>query len=401
MMKTIALTIFAACAGAMLFCPQAFADVAKKDITALLPTDTAVVIGVDVYGLTHSDAYNVLKDRVLKNVPDFDAFEKFFMMLKPYLKAAKPGETQEVLDEGLAEIILVKRSLTTATNDTSALLIGAFKRSPLERIEKQISTQLKDKVTVTHTEEEGKKIYEFKGLFQKDETLYAVELKDLSVAVALTKQDALDYLSRDAAAPEAATKPADEIVKGISDMRPGGTIWGVAYISDERRKQFAASADNDETMLQFVKTISLKMNLSRAEGTKESEPPPATKTFADIAIDCTYTPAEAGDPFQTALSTLRDKVVKAFDDPVIKDLFNSDTTISKSTDTSTIQIRIKADRAACEGLIEQFANVLGVQKPKAAETALPAEPAPAPAEGGTAPPAAPPAPAEGGTGANP
>jgi len=402
MKKTIALAIFVSCASAMFFCPPAFAEEAKKDINTLLPKDTALVVGVDVYGLTHSDAYNILRDRVLKNVPDFDTFERFFTWagLKPYAKSVKGEETKEVVEEGLAEIILVKRSLDASTDNTSALLIGVFKSSPLARITKQLPPQLKDKVTVTVTDEGGRKIYEFKGVFRQDETLYAVELKDRSVAVALTKQEALDYVGRDTAAPETATTPAEEIVNGIKAVRPGATIWGVAYITDERRKQFAASADQDETMLQFVKSVSLKMEFTRAEETTKPEQPTEPEKFkgADIAIDCAYAPSQAGDFLETALTTLRDKAVKAFDDAVIKDLFNGDTTISKSADSSMVDIRIKADKKACEGLVEQFANLLGVEKPKPAETTPAAETAPAPEEGGaTPPPATPPTPAEGGT----
>ncbi len=60
MMKKTIVFLMCAVFAAIFFCPLAFAET-KRDIKSLLPPDAAVVAGVDVYGLTTSEVYGMLK----------------------------------------------------------------------------------------------------------------------------------------------------------------------------------------------------------------------------------------------------------------------------------------------------------------------------------------------------
>ena len=381
MKKTFAFALCVMFAGMAVLSQQALA--ARRDLKKILPADASLVVGVDVYVLRQSQFYAAFEGRVLKNVKDFAAFEFFLTSAEldpiPHKKNDKIvlKDGKAVIADGLTEIVLVKRGLDASTQDTSALLMGVFKEDRLPKILQHLPDNLKANATII--KEGENEIYQFAGIFQKDETLYAVSLKDHTIAIALTKEAALGYLERDAAASdtapspadtapgptEAAPSPADEIAKRIEAVRPDSTVWAVAYLSDERRDQFAKSADADETMLQFLKSVSMSIKLTNvaAEGDFKG---------ADIAIECECATAEAAGFLETALRTLRGKLVTAFDDPVIKDLLNgSSATISSTSEEKKVAVTIKADATACEHLVEHFAALLGVEKPKTAEEVLP------------------------------
>jgi len=377
MKKTSVFVLCAMCAGMLFLSARAFAEEVKVDLKTLLPKDSALVIGVDAPGLMSSDVYALLKDRVFSGVKeDYSIVESFLNKSGLIVKRTKD---KEVVFSG-PEIILVKRSLTVAKDDTSALLLGVFKADQMETIAKAAGVALK--AQIPSTEEDGKKIFVFKGVFQKDEAIYAAQLSANIIAMSPNKQDVLDYIKRLATPPEAANAVPDEMMKVIETARKDATVWAAAYIDEKRRAEFKGSKDQNETMLQFVKSVSLKIQMLKPD--KDTK-----KGGADVTIECEYADLNAGAFLVVALNKLRERVILAFEDPVIKQVFSEpSTTITQNAGDQKVKVVMKASHEGCQHLIDQFGNLLGVEKPKPPEAKGTGTPAP-PAGPGTPPTTAP------------
>ncbi len=298
-------------AGLVVLASHSLAANERVDLKALLPKDLALVVRVDVKGLFEAKAFKAMEESILKRIDSYDEFMLFLKTaeLYPY------GEKDEEAEGQVREIILVKRNLDAANDDTSALVVGRVNLDyTRERIRGRIGAD-----RVKELDYEGGKIYRFADLFRKGEAVYAVQLKG-AIAFTLSEKEAREYADREKDTDKGLGKN-EEIMKRVDALRnpargSESTVWGLAFLSEERRKKFAESKDPEEMMLQYVQSVSLRIGFG-----KETEFVP--ENAAEITVECECTTETAVDFMKAALKVLREKLAAAFENVELKDLLQA------------------------------------------------------------------------------
>ena len=296
-------------AGLVVLASHSFAADEGVDLKALLPEDLAIVVRVDVKGLFEAKAFEAMEESILKRIDSYDEFMLFLKTAELYPYREKDEEGQ------VKEIILVKRNLDAANDDTSALVVGMVNLDyTRERIRNKIGAD-----RVTEMDYEGGKIYRFADLFRKGEAVYAVQLKG-AIAFTLSEKEAREYADREKDTDKGLGKN-EEIMKRVDALRnptldSESTVWGLAFLSEERRKKFAESKDPEEMMLQYVQSVSLRIDFG-----KEAELIP--ENAAEITVECECTTETAVDFMKAALKVLREKLVAALENVELKDLLQA------------------------------------------------------------------------------
>lgn len=333
------------------------------NLNAVLPKDFAILLRVDATGLMEADAFSSIENSIFKRIGAYEEFMNLLESLELNPARPKEGGTAGNETEGrVSEVVLLKRNLDTSTDDTSALVIGDVGLDYTCR-------KLRAKVgadKVKEIEYEGSKIYQFAGLFNKDETVYLVQIKG-AIAFTLSENEAKEYLDRNAD-PATGLGEESEIGKKVKAMREGiqDTIWGLAFVSEARRKQFAESQDPEEMMLQFLKSAALKMELGK--GTS-----PMTPGGAEITVACDCADDKTAELMEAALKTLREKLVTAFQNNEAKDALQKATIRRGVTD---VTITISLDNESCTSVLESLGwMIFGSREEKKPET-TPGETAP-------------------------